>query len=169
MPKQYFFSINLLIKDKSNIDNTILSIISDEKFFLENVQLILIDSVCSEESIQNCSQYIEQFPENIIFVDTSGNKSPASYNDAYSLCSGKYISFIDNHSLYSPKALPVLMEILSGNDIDIDIAAISPFSSDVPYINSIPAGMVSLKDTPDKFILMLGCYFFEKNDTQSYI
>ena len=163
MPKQYFFSINLLIKDKSNIDNTISSIISDEKFFLENVQLILIDSVCSEESIQNCSQYIEQFPENIIFVDTSGKKSPASYNDAYSLCSGKYISFIDNHSLYSPKALPVLMEILSGNDIDIDIAAISPFSSDVPYINSIPAGMVSLKDTPDKFILMLGCYFFEKN------
>ena len=163
MPKQYFFSINLLIKDKSNIDDTVASVISDEKFFLENVQLIFIDSVCSEESIQSCSQYIEQFPENIIFVDTSGKNSPASYNDAYSLCSGKYISFIDNHSLYSPKALPTLMEILSGNDIDIDIAAISPFSADVPYINSIPAGMVSLKDTPDKFILMLGCYFFEKN------
>ena len=96
MPKQYFFSINLLIKDKSNIDDTVASVISDEKFFLENVQLIFIDSVCSEESIQSCSQYIEQFPENIIFVDTSGKNSPASYNDAYSLCSGKYISFIDN-------------------------------------------------------------------------
>ena len=163
MPKQYFFSINLLIKDKSNIDNTVSSIIADEKFFLENVQLILIDSVCSDESIQTCSQYIERFPENIFFVDTSGKKSPASYNDAYSLCSGKYISFIDNYSLYSKKTLPVLMEILSGNDIDIDIAAISPFSSDMPYINSIPAGMVSLRDTPDKFILMLGCYFFGRN------
>ena len=163
MPKQYFFSINLLIKDNSPIDETVSSIISDEKFFLENIQLILIDSVCSDESIAKCSDYNEKFPENIYFVDTSGKKNVSSYNDAYPLCTGKYISFIDNYSKYSKKALPVLKEILTGNDIDIDITAIKPFSNTVPYINGIPSGMVSLKDTPDKFIFMLGCYFFSKN------
>lgn len=165
MPKQYFFSINLLIKDNTPIDNTIYSIISDEKFFLENIQLILIDSVCSDESILKCSEYNERFPENIFFVDTSGKKSSSSYNDAYPLCTGKYISFIDNYSRYSPKALSVLKEILTGNDIDIDIAAIKPFSNGTPYINNMPAGMISLKDTPDRFILMLGCYFFSRNIT----
>ena len=45
MPKQFFFSINLLIKDNYDIDNTISSIISDEKFFTENIQLILIASL----------------------------------------------------------------------------------------------------------------------------
>ena len=123
MPKQFFFSINLLIKDNSDIDNTISSIISDEKFFTENIQLILINSVCSDESIEKCSQYIERFPENVRFVDTSGKKSPASYNDAYPLCMGKYIAFIDNYSLYGKKTLPMLMEILSGNDIEIAINA----------------------------------------------
>ena len=167
MPKQFFFSINLLIKDNSDIDNTISSIISDEKFFTENIQLILINSVCSDESIEKCSQYIERFPENVRFVDTSGKKSPASYNDAYPLCMGKYIAFIDNYSLYGKKTLPMLMEILSGNDIEIDIAALKPFSGNSPYINGIPAGMVSLRDTPDKFILVLGCYFFSRNITNT--
>ena len=165
MPKQFFFSINLLIRDQSNMDETISSIISDENFFTENVQLILTDSVCSDESIQRCSEYIERFPDNIIFVDTSGKKSSASYNDAYPLCTGKYIAFADNYSIYSKNTLPVLMDILSGNDIDIDIAAVSPFSNSVPYINSVLSGMVSLRDTPDKFILMLGCYFFSRKIT----
>lgn len=167
MPKQYFFSINLLIKDNTPIDETVASIISDKKFFVENVQLILIDSVCSDESISKCSEYNDKFPENIFFVDTSGKKSASGYNDAYPLCAGKYISFIDNYSRYSKKTLPLLKEILSGNDIDIDIAAVKPFSDGTPYINGISSGMVSLKDTPDKFILMLGCYFFEKNITDS--
>ncbi len=167
MPKQYFFSINLLIKDNTPIDNTISSILSDEKFFLENVQLILIDSVCSDESIEKCSEYNEKFPENIFFVDTSGKKSASSYNDAYPLCTGKYISFIDNYSRYSRKTLPVLKEILSGNDIDIDIAAVKPFSNGTPYISHISPGMVSLRDTPDNFIFMLGCYFFSRNITES--
>ena len=167
MPKQYFFSINLLIKDDTPIDTTVSSILSDEKFFLENVQLILIDSVCSDESIAKCSEYNEKFPENVFFVDTSGKKSSSGYNDAYPLCTGKYISFIHNHSRYSRKALPILKEILTGNDIDIDIAAVKPFSNGYPYINNIPAGMVSLKDTPDHFILMLGCYFFARNITDS--
>lgn len=163
MPKQYFFSINLLIKDNYHINETISSIISDEKFFLENVQLILIDSVCSETSISLCSGYSEKFPDNIFFVDTSGKKTASSYNDSYPVCTGKYISFIDNYSEYSKKALSVLYDILNDNEIDIDIALIKPFTNSIPYINDLVSGMVSLKDTPDNFILMLGCYFFSKS------
>ncbi len=162
MPKQYFFSINLLIKDNYHINETVSSIISDEKFFLENVQLILVDSVCSEESIAICSGYSEKFPDNIFFLDTSGKKTASSYNDSYPVCTGKYISFIDNYGEYSKKALSVLYNILNDNEIDIDIALIKPLAHSKPYINDIASGMVSLKDTPDNFILMLGCYFFSK-------
>ena len=165
MPKQYFFSINLLIKDNYHIDETVASIISDEKFFLENVQLILIDSVCSETSISICSGYSEKFPDNIFFIDTSGKKTASSYNDAYPVCTGKYISFIDNYGEYSKKALSVLYNILSDSetDIDIDIVLIKHFSNSKPYVNDLVSGMVSLKDTPDNFVLMLGGYFFSKS------
>ena len=52
MPKSFFYSINLLIKSDSHLQKAIASVIADESYFLENVQLILIDTVCSEQSIE---------------------------------------------------------------------------------------------------------------------
>ena len=45
MPKSFFYSIDLLIKSDSNLNKAISSVIADEAFFLENIQLILIDSI----------------------------------------------------------------------------------------------------------------------------
>lgn len=165
MPKQYFFSINLLIRNDEHIEQAISSLTADETFFPEHVQLILVDSVCSDKSIAVCTKYSEDFPDNIFFVDTSGKKSGACYNDSVPLCTGQYIACTDNFGLYSEHALPILYRYLSEDPVPV--AAIRPMilsdsGQTVPYIDSFPSGHVSLKEAPDRFILMLGCYFFDR-------
>ncbi len=153
----------MLIKSDTNLEKSISLIISDENFFTEHVQLILIDSVGSEASLEVCSRYTKMFPNNILFVDCAGKAPSECYNDARTLCTGKYISFIDNYGEYSKKALPSLFQSIKNSKIPI--ICIQPLIS-VPggetatYIKDIKKGIVKLKDTPDKFILMLGCYFF---------
>ncbi len=170
MPKQYFFSINLLIKNDDHIEEAVSSVTADETFFLEHVQLILVDSVCSDKSIAICSQYSENFPDNIFFVDTSGKKPAACYNDAVSLCTGQYIAFTDNFGQYSANALPIVYRYLSEDSVPVT-AILPMLSSDgsqpVPYIDRFPSGYVSLKEAPDRFILLLGCYFFDRQTALS--
>ena len=47
MPREFFYSINLLIKSESHLEKAVGSITADENYFKENVQLILIDSLCN--------------------------------------------------------------------------------------------------------------------------
>lgn len=166
MPKKYFFSINLLIKSDTNIEKSISSVISDEKFFSENIQLILIDSIGSESSLNICTKYSRMYPDNIFFVDSIGKPAAECYNDARMLCTGQYVSYIDNYGTYSSKALPSLFQTIK--NAKVPVVCILPLISapgeeTKPYINNIKNGIVKLKETPDKFILMLGCYFFSKS------
>ncbi|MGN1458473.1 MAG: CDP-glycerol glycerophosphotransferase family protein [Acutalibacteraceae bacterium] len=166
MPKKYFFSINLLIKSDTNIEKSISSVISDEKFFSENIQLILIDSVGSEYSLDICTKYSRMYPDNIFFVDSIGKSAAECYNDARMLCTGQYVSYIDNYGIYSSKALPSLFQSIKG--AKVPVVCIMPLISapgeeTKPYISSIKNGIIKLKETPDQFILMLGCYFFSRN------
>ena len=165
MPKKFFFSINLLIKSDSHLEKSIASVIGDESFFLENVQLILIDSLCSKLSLDICTKYSKKYPENIYFVDASDKNEYECYNDAKPLCTGIYLSYMDNYGEYSKKALNTLSKTLKNGKIPILCVqpVISP-SGDEPYKYSsdIQPGIVELKSSPDKFILMLGCYFFHR-------
>ena len=166
MPKKYFFSINLLIKSDTNIEKSISSVISDEKFFLQNIQLILIDSVGSEISLNTCSKYTRMYPDNILFVDSVGKTPAECYNDARMLCTGQYISYIDNYGVYSSKALSSLFQTIKNSNIPIVCIfplISAPGEETKPYIKNIKNGIVKLKETPDKFILMLGCYFFSRS------
>ena len=166
MPRSFFYSINLLIKSDSHLNKAISSVVADEAFFLEHVQLILIDSLCSEQSLSVCSEFNKKYPNNVYFVDAAGKSEASAYNDARMLNFGKYIAYIDNYSEYSPETLSTLQ---SGTlkSLKIPLLCIEPMISppgEEPraYTKEIPKGLIKLKETPDKFILMLGCWFFRR-------
>ena len=172
MPKSFFYSINLLIKSDSHLQKAIASVIADESYFLENVQLILIDTVCSEQSIEICSEYNKKYPDNIWFVDAQGKSEAASYNDARGLCFGKYITYIDNYGEYSKKTLSSLQSKLLKN-AKIPVLCVQPIISpsggdERPYTDITGTGIIKLKEEPDRFILMLGCYFFNKKTADMF-
>ena len=165
MPKNFFFSINLLIRSDSHLEKAIASVIADESFFLENVQLILIDSLCSKLSLEICLKYSRQYPSNIYFVDAGGKNENECYNDAMSLCTGVYSAYIDNYGEYSKKALNSLMKTLKNGKIPLLCVQpmVSPAGEEPhPMVSDIRPGLVDLKKNPDQFILMLGSYFFHR-------
>ncbi len=166
MPKNFFFSINLLIKSDVHLEAALSSIVADEVFFLENIQLILIDSVCTEQSLKLCSEYNKKYPDNIYFVDAAGKSDASAYNDARPLCQGTYYTFIDNYGEYSKKTLNTLMNKTLSSE-KIPILCIQPIVSPpgeepYKYIDLTEKGVVDLNDTPDRFVLLLGCWFFHK-------
>lgn len=167
MPKKCFFTVNLLIRSDSNIKKAVSSVIDNEKFFIENVQLVLIDSVGSELSTKLCTEYTNQYPENIYFVDAIGQKPAESYNHAGSLAFGTYITYIDNYGIYSKGTLPSVMNMLKSAKIPVFCCKPMLYSSHIkdgiPYMDDIENGIIRLHDTPDRFILMLGCYFFKSS------
>lgn len=166
MSKKYFFSINLLIKSDTNLEKSISTIISNQKFFSENIQLILIDSIGTELSLKICSEYSKRFSNNIFFVDCVNKTTAECYNDARMLCTGRYITYTDNYGEYSANIFPMLFQTIRNSKIPI--ICVEPFISvpggeTTPYVTGIKKGIVKLKDNPDKFILMLGCYFFNRS------
>ena len=100
MAKKFFFTVNLVIRSDANIRKAIDSIISDEKFFRQNVQLILIDTIGTPISNDVCAQYSALHPDNVFFIDAVGESIADGYNHAGALSVGKYISFIDNYGTY---------------------------------------------------------------------
>ena len=117
--KKCFFTVNLLIRSESNIRRAIDSVIGDEKFFRENIQLNLIDSIGNDLSTGICSEYTKRFPENIYFIDSAGEKPAESYNHALPMSYGAYISYTDNYGIYSGDALKKAMEQLRGGKIPV--------------------------------------------------
>lgn len=169
MPKKCFFTVNLLIKSDSNIKNAVDSVIGDEKFFIENTQLILIDSIGTELSTELCAEYTEKYPENIYFIDAIGKNPAESYNGAASIAFGTYVTYTDNYGRYSENALPCALSVL--RNAKIPVFCCQPMYSTHgkpgrPYVDHIENGIVNIQDTPDKFILMLGCYFFKNSVIQ---
>lgn len=163
MAKEYFFSINMLIKDDSNIQKAIDSILSDISFFTENVQLLLVDIIGSELSFSICSKYSRYYPENILYIDAVGKNEAEGYNDSHTLCLGKYIAYINNYGKYSQKLLPSLKAFLQNQKTPAICvkAMISSIGGEIKtFVPDIQAGLVKLNENPDRFIPMLGCYFF---------
>lgn len=189
MANKFFFTVNLLIRSDTNIKNAISSVIGDEKFFRQNVQLILIDTIGTVLSTEICAKYSALHPDNIFFVDAVGENVADGYNYAAALSAGRYISYIDNYGSYSKGALNTIFNLLHSGRVPIFCIRpmLSSFSRDQdpdrsrpggfpplyglssnnqsegkPYIDGMVSGTVHLRDTPDKFILFPGAYFFNR-------
>lgn len=163
MPKKYFFTINLLLKSNSNIKSAVDSITNDERFFKENVQLILIDPVGSPEIAEICAGLNAKYPENIVFLDAVGMNPASCFNHARPFAIGSYISFIDNLCYYEKGTLKHAKEILKNERIPafcMECVTVNASGEDTVYAADIDDGVVRLHETPEKLILREGCWFF---------
>ncbi len=166
MQKQFFYSVNLLIKSESHLQRAIASVTAEESFFQEKVQLILIDTLCSDLTMSVCDEFRKKYPDNVYFFDAAGKTDAEAYNDAKMFCFGTYISYIDNYGEYSKKALATLQAKML-KSAKIPIVCLQPWVSPsgaqpYEYVEGIPNGIVKLKETPDQFVMMLGCYLFHR-------
>ena len=166
MSNKRFFTVNFLIRSDSNLKKAISSVIGNGKFFTEHIQLILIDSVGSELSTEICTSYSNTYPENIYFIDAVGETAPEGYNNTAAISAGRYVVFTDNYGVYSEGAFESTYNMIKSGRVPV--FCIKPMcdtteEKNVPYVPDLNSGTIRLHDTPDKFILMLCCYFFRRD------
>ncbi len=159
MNNRYFFTVNLLIRSEAHLQSAVHSIMEDEKFFLENVQIVLIDSIGNPESSSFCADLTARYPENVSFVETIGQNPPESYNTAKTISAGTYVSFIDNFSFYSSGTLKKIKRILSSGMIPLLSVAV-PESLREPGLLPPLKGIVEPGKNPQWLQPLLGAYFF---------
>ncbi len=171
MPKSYFYCVHLLIKNESHLQRAITSVTAEEAFFLKNVQLILIDSVCSEQTMSICDEYRRKYPDNVFFVDAAGKNEAAAYNDAKMLCFGTYVCYMDNYGEYDKKMWSALQRKLQPSDTPI--LCLEPVTcmagTETRIYEKTESGSVDLKNKPDRLILVLGCYLFHRSITETML
>lgn len=173
MPKSYFYCVNLLIKSESHLQKAIDSITGADAFFTENIQLILIDSLGSEQSMAICDECRKNHPDNVYCIDAAGKTEAEAYNDAKWLCFGTYVTYTDNYGEYDKKMWASLHSRLL-QSVQTSILCIQPIlspSGEEPrsYTQEISNGVVDLKQTPDCLIFMLGCYLFHRRVIDSLL
>ena len=173
MPRNYFYCVNLLIKSESHLQKAIDSITGAEAFFAEHIQLVLIDSLGSEQSMKICDECRQKYPDNVYCVDAAGKSEAEAYNDAKMLCFGTYVVFTDNYGEYDKKMWSSLHS-RQLKSVETAILCLQPIVSPAgeephPYTEGIDNGVVDLKKTPDQLIFLLGCYLFHHRVTDSML
>lgn len=165
MAKEYIFSVCLYIGSDSNLERSIAGIIGKEDFFKENMQLLLLDKLCSAYTIGLCEKYTSAYPENIFFVECRGESRAKAYNNARPLASGRFIAFTDNLGVYSPDAFATIVKNADLNLplITFNPVTFSPVRGEEYYLPKYDEGVIRLDETPDRFHFMLGAYLFARS------
>lgn len=165
MAKEYLFSVCLYIESDTNLERSISGIIGKEKFFCENMQLLLLDKLCSEYTIGLCEKYTAAYPENIFFVECRGNSREKAYNNARPLALGHYIAFTDNLGVYTSDTFGFIAKNIDPSVLVLTLNPLtfSPSDGEEYYMPKYDEGWVHIDNTPDRFHFMLGAYFFNRH------
>lgn len=165
MASDFNFTVNIYIDNVSLIDDAVSSYVKNRDFFLDNIQLVLIDSLCTAESTAICFKYTDRYPDNICFVDCCGKSAAESYNEARVVSAGTFISFVSVSDVYSENTFPELLkseDFSKANIICLGADTARRGSSSKPYNFGAKEGKVSIKLYPDRVGLILGAYLFRR-------
>lgn len=121
MMSGFTFSIIMAIYNSQDyLSEAIESIINQDLGFRDNVELVLVDDASDDDSYRICSEYKENFPQNIVLVKSSHNAGPASArNLGLKHATGKYINFLDSDDKLSLNALSEILDFFKNHDSDV--------------------------------------------------
>lgn len=115
MNKPYLFGLNLYIQDLRYLEESIKSIIADEKIFKEDIQLFLFDTVASEESSNLCMTYQQRYSDNITYIEMKNATIADCYNKGLSLNSALYINFTNSCIIFNNQTFLRIKKFLKRN------------------------------------------------------
>lgn len=87
------------------LEETIKSIIGQTLGFRQNIQMILVNNASQGDPHQICQKYVEEYPENVIYMEVEENHGPCSARNAgMKKATGKYINFCDSDDKWARDA-----------------------------------------------------------------
>jgi len=115
------------------ISETIESVLAQT---YKNWEMIIVDDVSSDDSLQIIEQYTQK-DSRIKVIRSKQNMGPAhARNRAIKEAKGRYIAFLDSDDVWFPKKLEKQIQFLTENNLVITYSAYETMDENSKYINT---------------------------------
>ena len=124
MVYEFIFSIICAVYNcEEYLDETIMSVISQDIGFEENIELILVDDGSDDNSLKIANKYKDKFPHNIVVLSKENGGQASARNLGLNYCSGEFINFLDGDDVLSLNTLSSVHNFFINNS-GIDLVSI---------------------------------------------
>ena len=167
----YISIIRLVGNEILTIEESIDSIIAQNRDFEENIQLILLDTGSSDGSYQIAQKYKEKYPENVKLLKSNEDSFSLGvyFNQALEEADGEVIHFFDNRSELSQNAFSEAKKYLKKYSSEVDIVQIPTYYFDkklkkeLPKLDYVKTDIVDVTEHINHSIIYYGASFIKKD------
>lgn len=116
------FSVVIPVYNAQNyLHETMKSIMGQTIGFKENVQVILVNDGSSDNSAEICKGFVEQYPDNVVYVDKENGGPSSARNAGIPYASGAFINFLDSDDKWSNDAFENVWKLIKKHKGEIDV------------------------------------------------
>ena len=109
--------------------------IYSQTYGFENLEVILIDDLSTDNTWSILESLQRKYPENVISLKIQKKgKCGGTRNLGMDICTGKYITFVDADDYVHPDMLRVLHDRMTEDDYDVAQCGVSCFKADKPNV-----------------------------------
>ena len=134
--------------------------IYSQTYGFENLEVILIDDLSTDNTWSILESLQRKYPENVISLKIQKKgKCGGARNLGMDICTGKYITFVDADDYVHPDMLRVLYDRMTEDDYDVAQCGVSCFKADKPNVlevNDLEIQRLDLDNVDNRKNLIIG-------------
>ncbi len=125
-----FFSVVIACYNcQDYLDETINSLINQTLPFKDYIQVILVNDGSSDNTEETCQKYLNQYPENFIYLHQENQGQAVARNNGLKYATGEYINFLDSDDKFSSNAFEEVRDFFKHNE-EVNFASVPMFFFD---------------------------------------
>ena len=111
------------------LDETIDSLLNQTLPFKDNIQVILVNDGSIDNTEETCQKYLNQYPENIIYIYQENQGQAVARNNGMKYATGDYINFLDSDDKFSKNTFEEVLNFFE-NNTEVNFASVPMFFFD---------------------------------------
>ena len=111
------------------LEETITSLLKQTLPFKENIQVILVNDGSTDNTEEICKEYLNQYPENIIYTYQENQGQAVARNSGLKHATGDYINFLDSDDKFSSNTFEEVLNFFKNNP-EVNFASVPMFFFD---------------------------------------
>ena len=126
----FVFSIVMAVYNTDKYLNEAIDSLINQSFPFSRVQLILVDDGSTDGSAAICKDYVEKYPENIVYLYQENQGQSIARNNGLKIVEGKYLNFLDSDDKLERNTLEDVYNLFKDNENKIDVVSIPRYLFD---------------------------------------
>ena len=96
MNYKYDFSVVMAVYNAERYLREAIDSVLMQEYSIDKIQLILVNDGSKDNSAVVCKEYLEKYPNNIVFVDKENGGVSSARNEGLKHVEGEYVNFLDS-------------------------------------------------------------------------